>query len=102
MKVTLLLPQIEIRRRISETPLKPPCNLKKDLFEVAEDFFDNVIKKVDMADGSPAYQLEYLSEMGGKIKNIITKRYNAKRNKIDADWRQLLDQKLDDINIQRI
>ena len=93
-----LLPQIELRNRISETPLKPPCNLKKDLFEVAEDFFNDVIKKVDMADGSPAYQLEYLSAMGDKIKNIILKRSNAKRNKIDADWRQLLDQKLEDIN----
>jgi hypothetical protein len=86
---------VEIRRRISETPLDPPCNLKKDIFEVVEDFFEGIISRVDMADESSAYQLQYLSEMGAKIKNIVLKRFNAKRNQVDANWRELLDQKLE-------
>ena len=50
-----------------------------------------------MADGSHAYQLEYLSEMGSKIRQVVSKRSQAKRNKVDADWIELLDQKLKDI-----
>lgn len=105
-----LLPQGELRKRISETPLKPPCNLKKDIFDVVEDFFEGVIIRVEMADGSPAYQLNYLNQMGEKIRNTVIKRSTAKRNKIDADWNALLEQKLcplekiipEDIEIEKL
>ncbi|WP_100906296.1 AAA family ATPase [Methanobacterium subterraneum] len=105
-----LLPQGELRKRISETPIQPPCNLKKDIFEVVEDFFEGVITKVEMADGTPAYQLNYLNQMGEKIQNTVLKRSKAKRNKIDADWNALLEEKLcswdeietDDLEIEKL
>ncbi|MEN6592304.1 MAG: AAA family ATPase, partial [Methanobacterium sp.] len=89
-----LLPQGELRKRISETPIQPPCNLKKDIFDVVEDFFEGEINKVEMADGTPAYQLNYLYQMGEKIRNTVLKRSKAKRNTIEADWDDLLERKL--------
>jgi hypothetical protein len=105
-----LLPQSELRKRISETPLQPSCNLKKNIFDVVEDFFEGAITRVEMADGSPAYQLNYLNQMGEKIRNTILKRTKAKRNKVDADWYSLLEEKLspldkikpDDLEIEKL
>ena len=60
------------------------------ILRAKEKHFDDVIKKIDMADGKPAYQLKEVSEMGAFIKNKIIARMEGNRNLSDIEWEKLL------------
>jgi len=67
-----------------------------DLLAVAEEqHFAGEIRVINMADGSPAYQLERLGKVGDLIRNTATKRAQAQRHTLSVDWRAELDQLLD-------
>jgi len=66
-----------------------------DLLEVAErEQFPGETRVVEMADGSPAYQLERLASAGDLIRKTVDSRFNGKRHKVMADWRTDLDRDL--------
>ncbi len=65
-----------------------------DLLAVAEGDFDGEIALVEMADKSPAYQLQRFAEVGNLIRTTILKRSGAKRHDLQADWRSEIDQRL--------
>ncbi len=62
-----------------------------DLLAVAEATFEDEIKVTQMADSSPAYQLERFVEVGDLIRSTVLKRSEAPRHAIEADWRAGLD-----------
>jgi ATP-dependent exoDNAse (exonuclease V) alpha subunit len=69
-------------------------NVTGDLLAVAEESFANEIKVVEMADGSPAYQLGRYASAGDLVRSTVLKRFEAERHQIEADWSELLANKL--------
>ena len=81
-------------RRIREQPLDPACPIDQDTFDVAEERFEGVVSKAEMADGSAAYQLARFVKASEMIRSAVNKRVNGARLAVDADWRALLDREL--------
>lgn len=86
----------DVVRKIREQPLDPACPVDQHTFDVAEATFAPAVVKVDMADGSPAYQLDRLNETARIIRKTVTKRLKADRHELDVDWRAELDARLQD------
>ncbi len=89
-----LRPQNDVVQTIREMPLQPPLPISKDLMPVVESFFPPVLERVEMADGTPAYQLSRLSKMGGIIRREVQRRAKGERHEIEAEWSTILDEKL--------
>lgn len=85
-----LLPQNLIIEKSKELQLEPPCNLNEKILRAKEKYFSNVIKKVEMLDGKPAYQLNEVLEMGKFIKTKIMARMKGERNLSDINWEDIL------------
>lgn len=69
-------------------------NVTGDLLAVAEESFADEIKVVEMADGSPAYQLGRYASAGDLVRSTVLKRFDAERHQIEADWSALIANKL--------
>lgn len=66
-----------------------------DLLQVAEDtLFEGVVEVKQMADGTPAYQLERLAKAGDLIRRVISARVGGNRLEVTADWASELDSAL--------
>lgn len=89
-----LLPVKEIIARIEERQLNPPCNINSKILKAAEKYFDNILEVVPMADGSKAYQLEYLVEIRNIIRDVVLNRIEG-RNNLEVDWETELNTYLD-------
>lgn len=89
-----LVPQERVVLALRNLGIKPECPVDGDLMNVAKDVFGGIVSEVPLADGSPALQLERLSEAGDIIRRAIDKRIKGKRLLVDADWRMLLDEHL--------
>jgi ATP-dependent exoDNAse (exonuclease V) alpha subunit len=89
-----LLPTDQVILDIRSLLVQPPCEVTRDIMNVAKRSFVGAIAEASMADNSPAMQLEDLSQMGQLIRNEINKRTGGKRHAIAVDWRQLLDKRL--------
>jgi hypothetical protein len=87
-----LLPRAELVRRIRKLPLRPPCELDTEDFEVADEEFGLALRKVAMADGQLAYQLGELAEDGNLIRATVNRMVGAARLAVVAEWRRLVDQ----------
>jgi hypothetical protein len=63
-----------------------------DLLEVVQDeHFAGEVRIVKMADDTPAYQLDRLSQVGELIRSTVTKRTEAQRHQLSVNWRAELD-----------
>lgn len=91
-----LLSQDTVVQIIRDMPLQPPCPVDEDLMPVVEQMFSPMIESVEMAEGQPAYQLSRLSEMGRIIRHTVEQRISWRRHEVEADWQDLLDDKLED------
>lgn len=89
-----LVPEPDLIIRIRNFKIHPSCDINSDILNSIGEF-SGEIKKVEMADGSTAYQLQRLFENDTLIRNVIEKRLKADKLTIEADWRDLLDIKLD-------
>jgi len=85
------LPRKELIKQIRHLSIEPKCELNSDYCEIAEEVFDNAIIVTEMRDGSKGYQLKRLADCGSIIRQKVHDRVNAKRHKVDADWKKLLD-----------
>lgn len=81
----------QIITEIRELDVDPGCPVDGDLMEVVEETFLPVVHRVDMRNGSPAYQLERLHTMGAMVRNAVLKRLQGKRHEADIPWRDQLD-----------
>lgn len=87
-----LLPRPRAVQRVRDLELLPTCEVDEDLLNAVEDSFEGVLTKVEMADGTPAYQLARLHEAGRLIRQAVERRIRGRRHAGDIDWRALLDE----------
>lgn len=80
-----LLPLKAVISKVEERKMDPPCDLNQDILTAVEDDFDGTIELVEMNDGSRAYQLQHLYEMGKIIRTSVLKRTKGIKNSVDFD-----------------
>ncbi|AXV39097.1 AAA family ATPase [Methanobacterium sp. BAmetb5] len=85
-----LLPQNLIIEKSKELQLDPPCNLNGKIILAKEKYFLEVIEKIEMEDGKPAYQLTEIYKNANFIKNKLLSRKEGKRNLSNIEWEKLL------------
>ena len=93
-----LMPCRNVVATIRDLAIEPECPVDSDLLDVISDNLSSVICSCKLKNGSPAYQLDRLEEVGELIRSTIEKRHKGKRHTFNVDWRQLLDEKLGDFD----
>ena len=79
-------------RRGEEDGEEQTAQITTDLLGVAEDeVFHGEIRIVKMANNQLAYQLVRLGEAGDLIRSTVEKRVSARRHRLDANWRAVID-----------
>lgn len=91
-----LLPQARAIQKIRELALEPPCPVDAYLLASQADALAPPVLPAEMHDGSPAYQLSRLAEMGGLIRKAVEDRLRLGPLQLAADWAGLLDARLKD------
>jgi hypothetical protein len=79
---------------VRELPLDPPCPIDSDILRTIGDALNPTVAGVDLADGTPAYQLDRLQDMGELIRNEVQKRAGGRRHEVAASWKDLLEETL--------
>ncbi|GAM10432.1 putative protein [Geobacter sp. OR-1] len=87
-----LQPRTQVIQSIRDLPLDPPCPVDADLLAIVESHFADEIVKVEMGDGSPAYQLGSLHAAGKIIRSTVERRLKGARHTGDYPWNDLLNQ----------
>jgi hypothetical protein len=80
--------------------ISPTCSVDGDLMNVVEPSLGGSVAVTKLKDGSPAYQLVRLEEVGTLIRENIKKRQKGVRHSIVQNWRQWLNSELDKNEIQ--
>jgi len=96
-----LLPRKEIIKNIRDLSIQPKCELNSDYYESAEKIFDNEIALNITKSGEVTYQLIRLQKCSEVIRTKIKQRIKGKRLEIDENWRQKLDNKIEQDQIER-
>jgi hypothetical protein len=96
-----LLSRTQLINRIRELSLMPPCEVAVDIYEIAEDYFDEAIKKVEFENGEIGYQLELVNKMGKIIEDTVIKRKNGKRHVVNIDWNEVLENEFGKVEDER-
>lgn len=89
-----LLPQKDLVLAIRDLQVDPPCEVNRDVLTAVDDSFKGTIELALMKDGTRAYQLSHLNEMGALIRTKVTERLRGKRHSLNVNWRTLLDLRL--------
>jgi ATP-dependent exoDNAse (exonuclease V) alpha subunit len=89
-----LLRREDIVIGLRDMDIQPKCEVDADLMGIAEAYFNRVVEKTQLKDGSPAYQLTRLYEVAEAIRTNINNRRTGIRHRIDENWRVLLDKHL--------
>jgi ATP-dependent exoDNAse (exonuclease V) alpha subunit len=97
-----LMPQDQVVLAIRDLAIQPPCAVNTDLMNVAKDDFAGTIIEVPMANKVPALQLGRLAEIRETIRTAVNKRIQGERHTIQADWRKLLDDHLEDAGAPKV
>ena len=75
--------------------LQPACKVTKDILYAITSFLKREILQREMKDGTEYYKLVRMNEFDKIIETRISKRLNAQKLEVNADWRKLLDMKFD-------
>lgn len=86
-----LQPRKTLIQAVRDFELRPPCEIGLDAAVMFEKTFAPEIDIAEMADGSVAYQLTRLKQIGRIIRDDVQKRVNGKRHQGNLDWRVLVD-----------
>ena len=76
--------------------LDPECAVTPDIIKAVEKFMLPEIMKREMKDGAEYYKLVRMQEFDDIIEQRISRRLNAPRLPLNADWRKLLDDKFNE------
>ncbi len=90
-----LLPRVEVIRQIRDSEVQPPCPIDGDLMNIVDPTLAPAVVGAQLADGTAAYQLKRLQEMGALIRREVERRAKAKPHSSSINWRSLLDDRLD-------
>lgn len=83
--------QSAVVQAVRDEALDPPCPLTPDIIAVAEAIFAPEITVSDMADGTPAYQMQRLAASRQKISSVVRKRMSARALDTRGDWSGIID-----------
>ncbi len=75
--------------------LEPSCKVTTDIILAIEDFMKTEIVKRQMKDGIDYYKLVRIAECDKVIENTVYSRLNAEKIAINANWRNILDDVLE-------
>ena len=89
-----LLPQTWLVQRVRDLDVSPQCVIGADWIEAFGTFLKARIAVANMADGTPAWQLQQYAEARGLISSRVKRRLVGKRHAGEHDWRVLIDQQL--------
>lgn len=84
-------PRKALIQAVRDLELRPPCEIGLDAAVMFEKTCAPEIDIAEMADGSVAYQLTRLKQIGRVIRDDVEKRVNGKRHQGNLDWRVLVD-----------
>ena len=90
-----ILPCGQMIDKIQELILDPACKVTSDILNAVENNLQKEIIRREMKNGTEYYKLVRINEFDKIIEQRISKRINAKKHVIHADWRKLLDDKFD-------
>lgn len=90
-----ILPCNMIIDKIQDLILEPACRVTGDILNAIDKFLRRQILCKEMKDGTKYYKLVRLNEFDTIIERRISKRLKAKKLEVQANWRELLDAKLD-------
>lgn len=93
-----IMPCTLLADSMRELTLNPPCAVTPDIINAVENFMISVIMKREMKDGTEYYKLVRIQEFDDIIERRISRRLNAPRLPLKADWRKLLDDKFNEVN----
>ena len=90
-----VMPQDDIVSAVREMAVVPPCPIDGDLLGGIVNKLAPAVRQAQLDNGAPAFQLDRLRSARDRIRNEVLKRSGAaKRHRVDANWGDLLDQKL--------
>ena len=81
----------QLLSEIEAMELKPACPVDTDLMALIDGTLEETINKVEMADKTPAYQLNWLHEMGTVIRRTVKNRMKGIPHDGDHNWGAMLD-----------
>lgn len=76
--------------------LDPACPVTSDMISAIEPYMASEIIKREMKNGDEYYKLVRLNQFDHEIERRVKKRLKSQKIDIQADWRQMLDEKFDD------
>lgn len=89
------LPKNLMVAAIKNMSLDPTCLVTTDMVQAVEKFLMPEILKREMKDGKEYYKLVRIQEFDDIIERRISRRLNAPELLVNANWRQMLDDKFD-------
>lgn len=81
--------------RIRDMILEPQCKVTSDILNAISRFLQEEILRREMKDGTEYFKLVRINRFDEIIEKRISKRLQAKKLEIHADWRALLDERFD-------
>ncbi len=90
-----ILPKTLLLDRISSLVLAPECRVTEDILDAVYPFLEKELLRRKMKDGKEYYKLVRMNAFDEIIEKRVSKRLNAKKLVVAADWRRLLDEKFD-------
>lgn len=91
-----IMPCTNLSDAMRDLTLDPECAVTPDIIKAVEKFMLPEIMKREMKDGTEYYKLVRMQEFDDIIEQRISRRLNAPRLPLNADWRKLLDDKFNE------
>ena len=88
-----ILPKNALVSKIRETILDPVCSVTGDILLAIDQFLTKEVIRREMKDGTDYYKLTRLNAFDEIIEKRISKRINASKLEINADWQALLEER---------
>ena len=91
-----IMPCTNLLDAMRNLTLDPECPVTPDIIKAVEKLMLPEIMKREMKDGTEYYKLVRMQEFDDIIEQRISRRLNAPRLPLEADWRRLLDDKFNE------
>jgi hypothetical protein len=88
--------QERVIQEVRDAGLDPSCPLSVDAMAVCAEDLSPEIVIAQMADGTPAYQLDRLSSARKLIKRHVDRRRQGRLIAVEADWAKVIEEHLED------
>lgn len=93
-----IMPCANLVEEMKALVLEPTCPVTEDIVKAIEKFMLPEIIKREMKDGTEYYKMVRLQKFDDVIEKRISRRLNAPKLVVDANWRKMLDDKFNDGN----